>query len=136
MLHSNNFLKVNLWPRGVDLSQFSPTKRSPTLRAEWGVGPAPSSSPVSITEPLRVKGVKRLPTIHEDMGIHFQGRKASLPLTPPESPAVGPGEGAESVEEVISLSPLVNALDSISEQEPLVDPSLPRRVVLLFVGRM
>lgn len=89
-------------------------------------------------EPLRLgKGVKRLPTIREniDMGVHYQGRKASLPLTPPESPAVGPGEGEESVEEVISLSPVVHALESISEQEH-TDSSLPKRVVLLYVGRM
>jgi hypothetical protein len=143
MLHSNNFKKVNLWPRGVDLSQFSPSKRSATLRAEWGVGCVPTTHGVEVTsEPLVVKGIKRMPTIFEDkerdMGLHYQGRKASLPLTPPESPDVGPGYAGETIDEVISLEPaaISSALAALSRGAADSDPSLSKRVVLLFVGRM
>ena len=142
MLHSNDFAKVNLWPRGVDLSQFSPRKRSSELRASWGVGDAPKATNVVIEhrlEPVRALGKGMLPTIHEnsDLGLHFQGRKASLPLTPPQSPAVGP-ESADvhGIDEIISLSPSapVSAPDAGSADRD--GQELPNRVVLLFVGRM
>ena len=142
MLHSNDFAKVNLWPRGVDLSQFSPTKRSSELRASWGVGDAPKATPVVFEhrlESVRALGKGMLPTIHEnsDLGLHFQGRKASLPLTPPQSPAMGP-ESADVhvIDEIISLSPSapVSAPDAGSADRD--GQELPNRVVLLFVGRM
>lgn len=140
MLHSNAFSKVNLWPRGVDLSQFSPSKRSSALRAEWGVGETPKAPPVVYhlepleqeSEQVKALGKGRLPTI-EEYGVHFQGRKASLPLTPPMSPAVGP-EGvhdAAQIEEAISLLPSLGGVDS-----EVRDGGLPKRVVLLYVGRM
>ncbi|TXT10662.1 hypothetical protein VHUM_02167 [Vanrija humicola] len=61
MLESQGFKDVRLWPRGVDLSQFGPSKRSAEMRALWGVGEAPGR--VTVME----KG---------------------LPLTPPASPIV------------------------------------------------
>ena len=142
MLHTNSFKKVNLWPRGVDLSQFSPSKRSQTLRAEWGVGRAPTVVQThSGMEPL-ILGKKRLSRINEEIGTHYQGRKASLPLTPPESPDVGPEEKlVEGIDEVLSLSPVNTALDQAFKgdfrlDEDVSDQSLPERIVLLFVGRM
>jgi hypothetical protein len=53
-----------------------------------------------------------------DMGVNHQGRKASLPLTPP-------------------MSPWVSAVQSevFAEPEPMT-LGLPERVVLLYVGRV
>ncbi|BEI93893.1 uncharacterized protein CcaverHIS019_0603520 [Cutaneotrichosporon cavernicola] len=66
MLESQSFANVRLWPRGVDLSQFSRKQRCPKMRSNWGVGDSPE----------------------ERQGSHFSGRKTSLPLTPPASPIV------------------------------------------------
>lgn len=141
MLHSNDFAKVNLWPRGVDLSQFSPSKRSDELRASWGVSDAPRAASQVYEhrlEPVRSLGKGFLPTIHEDVdsGLHYQGRKASLPLTPPQSPAVGP-ESADvhGIDDLISLSPPVSG-PIASGFDGGSSTYLSKRVVLLFVGRM
>ncbi len=77
MLLAQSFDHVRLWPRGVDLSHFSPSKRSSAMRASWGVGDAP--------RPVPAKEIKVLP-----MGVHFAGGRPSLPPTPPASPAVEP----------------------------------------------
>lgn len=98
MLESQSFNNVRLWPRGVDLSQFSRAQRCTKMRALWGVGDAPGLAEASAA------------AAHQ--GMHFSGRKASLPLTPPASPIVEPA-GATSVPEV-----------------------LPSRIVLLYVGRV
>ena len=156
MLHSNNFAQVNLWPRGVDLSQFSPSKRSPHLRAEWGVGDAPTVeklAPISSIyhlEPIeeereREKEKEREKSMmfgERDMGLHFRGRKSSLPLTPPLSPAVGPedGDGAR-IDDIISLSPTQtfssnHRFNHGHGQAQAPSNGLPRRIVLIFVGRM
>jgi len=146
MLHSNDFAKVNLWPRGVDLSQFSPSKRSAELRASWGVGDAPKANATSQLfehrlEPMRALGKGILPTIHEDSeaGLHYQGRKASLPLTPPQSPAVEPKSvDVSGMDEVISLLPSGPSPTAPNGRGPgeAGAHELPRRAVLLFVGRM
>lgn len=110
MLHSQNFQNVRLWPRGVDLSQFGPLKRSSRLRASWGVGDAPRSKirPQIIKHPV-------------DIGMHWQGRKASMPITPPMTP------------EVYAQDP--NTFETVDEPNS-IDHGLSERVVLLYVGRM
>jgi hypothetical protein len=100
MLESHSLQNVRLWPRGVDLAQFGPSKRSVKLRASWGVGDAPRS-------------VHKHQTL--DTGLHWQGRKASMPLTPPMTPEVV-AFGAHS-------------------DEP-ISYDLEERVVVLYVGRM
>jgi len=143
MLHQNKFAQVNLWPRGVDLSQFSPSKRSCELRAEWGVGDALSSEPTiyhlePIEEEHEKAKEKSMMFGERNIGLHFRGRKSSLPLTPPLSPAVGPdfdGDGG-SIDEVISLSPQNTFSGSGAHGQPPSAHTLPRKVVLLFVGRM
>lgn len=116
MLESQRFQNVRLWPRGVDLAQFGPSKRSMALRASWGVGYAP-----------RAQNVVRSKLKPIDTGLHWQGRKASMPMTPPmtpevvafSAPAEGLGSGAGGVDEPTSY-----------------DHELEERVVLLYVGRM
>jgi len=100
MLESHSLQNVRLWPRGVDLAQFGPSKRSAKLRASWGVGEVPR--PVSKHQTL-------------DTGLHWQGRKASIPLTPP-------------------MTPEVFAFGAQSDEPQSYD--LEERVVLLYVGRM
>jgi hypothetical protein len=102
MLESHSLQNVRLWPRGVDLAQFGPSKRSSKLRASWGVGNAPRSAPVAKHQNL-------------DTGLHWQGRKASMPLTPPMTP------------EVVAFGTHVD--------EPM-SYDLEERVVVLYVGRM
>ena len=101
MLESHSLQNVRLWPRGVDLAQFGPSKRSAKLRATWGVGDAPRS--VSIKQQTL------------DTGLHWQGRKASMPLTPP-------------------MTPEVVAFGAQSDEPTSYD--LEERVVVLYVGRM
>lgn len=100
MLESHSLQNVRLWPRGVDLAQFGPSKRSAKLRAIWGVGDAPRSVPKHQTL---------------DTGLHWQGRKASMPLTPP-------------------MTPEVVAFGAHSDEPMSYD--LEERVVVLYVGRM
>jgi hypothetical protein len=76
------------------------------LRASWGVGDAPRDA-----APTKQK-VKVQPI---DTGLHWQGRKTSMPMTPPMTP------------EVVAFSP--------PAEEP-ASYNLPERVVLLYVGRM
>ena len=132
MLQSKSFDLVRLWPRGVDLSQFAPLKRSATLRASWGVGHAikPSTIPATFEEKNRGLASEKLEAVNIAIGLHHEGRKASLPLTPPESPAVGPVGHAQTQNEV----------DSVLSSEPgdidIELQSPPARVVFLYVGRM
>lgn len=108
MLHSQNFHNVRIWPRGVDLSQFGPSKRSSRLRASWGVGDAPRSKTSMVKYPV-------------DVGMHWQGRKASLPMTPPMTPEVyAQGD---------------HTSDTVDEPEAIGSDFI-ERVVLLYVGRM
>jgi hypothetical protein len=100
MLELHSLQNVRLWPRGVDLAQFGPSKRSAKLRASWGVGDAPRSVPKHHTL---------------DTGLHWQGRKASMPLTPP-------------------MTPEVVAFGAHSDEPMSYD--LEERVVVLYVGRM
>lgn len=116
MLEDQGFAGVRIWPRGVDLSQFGPSKRCRHMRASWGVGEAPSA-PAAATTTL----AKSADWSSADMGFNHKGRKVSLPLTPPLSPAVM-AYGASGTDEVAEPEPM--ALD------------LPQRVVLLYVGRV
>jgi hypothetical protein len=100
MLESHSLQNVRLWPRGVDLAQFGPSKRSAKLRASWGVGDAPRS-------------VAKHQTL--DTGLHWQGRKASMPLTPPMTP------------EVVAF---------MAHTDEPISYDLEERVVVLYVGRM
>ena len=108
MLHDNDFDQVRIWPRGVDLSQFSPSKRSATLRASWGVGEVQKTDTV-----VEVK--------MKDVGVHHTGRKASLPITPPETPEMVAVDAKDG--EDVKLSKEIHS-------------NPPSRVVLLYVGRM
>jgi hypothetical protein len=103
MLETQQFQNVRLWPRGVDLTQFGPSKRSPKLRARWGVGNALRSARVVKAQP--------------DIGLHWQGRKASMPMTPP-------------------MTPEVVAFEADFQSEEPASYDLEERVVLLYVGRM
>jgi hypothetical protein len=105
MLESQQFDNVRLWPRGVDLEQFGPRKRSAKLRASWGVGDVPRNPCYSKVQPV-------------DTGLHWQGRKASLPMTPPMTP------------EVIAFN------GPPSRESSSYGYRLDERVVLLYVGRM
>lgn len=102
MLESHSLQNVRLWPRGVDLAQFGPSKRSSKLRASWGVGDAPRP-------PLSNKRQSL------DTGLHWQGRKASMPLTPPMTP------------EVLAFG---------TQSDEPASYGLEERVVVLYVGRM
>lgn len=108
MLESQSFSDVRLWPRGVDLSQFGPSKRSASMRALWGVGEAP----VANAAPMFVAKF--------NTGIHHSGRKTSLPLTPPASPIVTAAEQTTAEPEPMSTS----------------HDAFPSRIVLLYVGRV
>lgn len=107
MLEGQSFAGVRLWPRGVDLSQFGADKRSVAMRAMWGVGEAPKAVG---------EAPKAVPPKVLDMGVNHQGRKVSLPLTPPASPWVAPVQG-----------------EVYGEPDAM---TLSQRVVLLYVGRM
>ncbi|KAL7419253.1 hypothetical protein Q5752_006090 [Cryptotrichosporon argae] len=85
MLRAHAFAYVRLWPRGVDLVQFGPARRSARIRADWGVGDAP-------VEPAKAGA-------HAAEGTHHTGRKTSLPLTPPSSPYVAAADGPAPVAE-------------------------------------
>ncbi|ORX37435.1 hypothetical protein BD324DRAFT_449992 [Kockovaella imperatae] len=124
MLHSQSFDQARLWPRGVDLAQFSPCNRSRALRASWGVSDPPRATfALPKSQLAEMDNVAAAATF----GVHHQGRKVSLPLTPPESPAVIPAD--------LDVLPK----DSVFKPEELGSPdpkSLKSRVVLLYVGRV
>ena len=71
MLQSQSFSRVRLWPRGVDLSQFSPSKRSPVMRSTWGVGECPGG----IAATSQIIKADMIPI----------GEKTGL-MTPPDTP--------------------------------------------------
>ena len=121
MLHSQSFDQVRPWPRGVDLEQFGRCNRSKALRATWGL----SDPPVAPRSLGAILAEKRQPSA----GLHYQGRKSSLPLTPPESPDSLPVD--KSISSISS--------DPLSGANVLGSPdagTLQSRVVLLYVGRM
>ena len=108
------------------------------------MGDAPRvESPIYHLEPIEEEPDKEKERImmfgERDIGLHFRGRKSSLPLTPPLSPAVGPGDVGDMdggrIDEVISLLPQ-NTFSGPGQVEAGHTQSLPRKVVLLFVGRM
>ncbi|ORY20791.1 hypothetical protein BCR39DRAFT_554814 [Naematelia encephala] len=112
MLESQAFSGVRLWPRGVDLTQFGPSKRSVEMRASWGVGTIHTD--VGAVHTGASWGVSSAEEGKQvDAGVHYQGRRASMPLTPPASPWVAATEPVSSI-----------------------PPTLPERVVLLYVGRI
>jgi len=114
MLESQAFSDVRLWPRGVDLSQFGPSKRSAEMRALWGVSEAPGA-------PARIAEKKPASPVSAG-GIHHSGRKTSLPLTPPASPVVMAASDDDN--------------DTVHAEPECITPGLPSRVVLLYVGRI
>lgn len=129
-LEEQSFRGVRLWPRGVDVSQYSPNKRSSGLREIWGVHTAvPSREPEVLTGAIKqhlpisasVHEIAKLGKTENFIGYNFQGRKASLPLTPPESPAIMP-VGSASVTAGIPRTASPSTADE--------------RCVLLYIGRM
>lgn len=70
MLEGQKFNPVRLWPRGVELSQFNPGKRSVELRRQWGIVDPPRG------------------TCPEGEAVMIGTRRTSLPMTPPATPEV------------------------------------------------
>ena len=129
-LEEQSFRGVRLWPRGVDVAQYSPNRRSSGLREIWGVhGIEPSKEPEVFTGEIKqhlpaasaVDEMAKLDGMESFIGYNFQGRKASLPLTPPESPAIMP-LGSAAIGAGVPRSASPSAADE--------------RCVLLYIGRM
>jgi hypothetical protein len=115
------------------------------MRASWGVSTIPTSQSRSLLqsrdhtrEKEREVLTERLIEVEKAMGVNLKGRKSSLPLTPPDSPAVlaqatGVRAGA-GYNEVSDLD-----LDLCLELEGAgagLRDGLEDRVVILYVGRM
>ena len=127
------------------------------MRASWGVGDAPSSRDTpTVTANVQVKGKV------VEAGTNWAGRRASMPMTPPLTPWSGPVDsvvdsesaGRSSLDSIPALSPVSSISASFQpargtfRAEPgsilpldCVSPgvsldSLPRRAVLLYVGRV
>lgn len=78
MLHAHSFKNVRMWPRGINLDQFTPSKRSAARRRSWGIADAaPKTS-----------------SLH-------------LPDTPPATPDVVASIGAASAQTQVSGGRLV-----------------------------
>lgn len=90
MLRGQSWGQVRLWPRGVDLLHFSPSKRCLATRASWGVGDAPRQNLANEAKPL-------------PLGEHHTGRKVSMSLTPPATPLVLPIDGTAPSAQPIGL---------------------------------
>ncbi|GHJ89291.1 hypothetical protein NliqN6_5693 [Naganishia liquefaciens] len=73
MLHTKRVERVRTWPRGVDLPQLYPVKRSEQLRESWGIESIPSTE--SVEQPSK-------------------NPKSSfvMPLTPPLTPVTVPAD--------------------------------------------
>nr|WVH01979.1 lycosyl transferases group 1 protein [Naematelia aurantialba] len=140
MLEAQSFSGVRLWPRGVDVSHFGPNKRSVQMRARWGVGNALAHAGVAATSKATFSstnigvdvGVSVSAPKTQDAGVHYQGRKTSLPLTPPATPLVAAVGQTQAPD---------RALPTTNSPLPIPLPSyaavgLPDRVVLLYVGRI
>ncbi|WVQ82465.1 hypothetical protein IAT38_004594 [Cryptococcus sp. DSM 104549] len=117
MLESQSFDGVRLWPRGVNLEQFGPRKRSVARRAEWGVGEAPGGS---IGTPGAGAGVKVV-------GMTWGGGKVDELMTPPMSPENGP---------VKDMRVPMPGAEAFAPSPASPAAALPERVVLLYVGRI
>lgn len=61
MLVSQDFNNLRLWPRGIDTSLFTPTRRNPNLRRRW-LASVPPASKGKVTEGIIITYVGRLST--------------------------------------------------------------------------
>jgi hypothetical protein len=127
VLQSNDFSDIRLWPRGVDLSQFSPAKRSASMRASWGLSTSPTRTSTITTATMIPQKQRSLNAEVEHMiGVNYKGRKSSLPITPPDTPAFLPEIG-EDIGETLVLGESAGGITVSGLQD---------RVVILYVGRM
>ncbi|EIW72346.1 hypothetical protein TREMEDRAFT_26471 [Tremella mesenterica DSM 1558] len=118
ILQDQSFHGVRLWPRGVDVSQYSPKRRSDMLRSFWGVFEPPRATPQVVHGPV-AQFIDTMPQVgkieHDGCQV---GRgwdsKSALPPTPPESPVMAPVDSACSA-----------GVGAPSD-----------RIVILYVGRM
>lgn len=157
MLTDQNFSGVRLWPRGVDLSQFGPSKRCAAMRASWGVGDVTTSDYQHAISRVRSEEKAARGTEKVEVGAHWDGRQASLPMTPPLTPWAGPTDPAAnehkdasgartSLDSIPYLSPSTESASyacfssHLTTEPPALpstsDRSLHPRVVLLYVGRI
>ncbi|WVQ97294.1 hypothetical protein IAU59_004405 [Kwoniella sp. CBS 9459] len=83
MLESQGFEGVRLWPRGVDLSQFGPSKRCASLRASWGTAKKASHCDDKVLQGKHLAN---------EITVIQQGL-----MTPPMTPWNGPIDGQSSV---------------------------------------
>lgn len=120
MLKGQKFARVRLWPRGVDLSQFGPSKRCAKMRASWGVGEVNKVAYASADSDPHANGNGI------GSGTDWRGRRASFPLTPPLTPFTGPIDGVDSIDRA----------DAIDGSGIGGDCTAIARVVLLYVGRI
>lgn len=159
MLEGQHFSGVRLWPRGVDLSQFGPSKRCATMRASWGVADTtPFTNPAAdftgqrdlsnkvFAQEMKEQEWTRLhgrcagdySPGEKDIGTNWSGRKASLPLTPPLTPWSGPVEYQHNDEDQDHESFQLDDTDTLPSilSATTNTPIPPSRVVLLYVGRI
>ncbi|CEP15428.1 hypothetical protein [Parasitella parasitica] len=66
VLRNHGFENIKLWPRGVDISLFSPAKRSENLRAQWlGLSPLASKKKTVIIYVGRISFEKNISLVVE-----------------------------------------------------------------------
>jgi hypothetical protein len=142
MLQSKSFHSVSLWPRGVQLDLFNPTKRSVSLRASWGVGEVRRAQVVdrisqcSQAEVAGKKGGMEWEGGTKEAGMRWRG---SLPLTPPASPwvqAVGAQAGSDGGAVHGNEADQAWVEQMVQEPEDLETSGLPARTVLMYAGRL
>ncbi|WVR06117.1 hypothetical protein IAU60_003147 [Kwoniella sp. DSM 27419] len=129
MLKSQSFEGVRLWPRGVDLSQFGPSKRCTNLRREWGILPVATEARSDMSMyPAKAEMDTLTPT-----GL----------MTPPMTPWSGPVDGVaerssagETGEErvVLSWEKNLQLLLSAYAKLPCLLPESSTMPKLVFVG--
>lgn len=106
MLESNAFDNVRIWPRGIDMSLFSPAHRSLALRNRWLASAHPKSAPTTFEKGIVITYVGRLSSEKNiDLLINsFIKLNQALRSTQPDSPGchlvlVGDGPARKRLEE-------------------------------------
>ncbi|KAH7106568.1 UDP-Glycosyltransferase/glycogen phosphorylase [Auriculariales sp. MPI-PUGE-AT-0066] len=89
----HGFNNLRLWPRGVDLSVFSPTKRSAAIRDRLMTSSAVASTPPAELSGLTLGNAALRPSMSPTKYSSQQSGNAKWPhhpLTPPPSPPLSP----------------------------------------------